>query len=74
MNMEKIPEQIPMDFGDTSSNQQASATALSWKNNPNIKPDASQFPDSENIINIEFRNGEWMVIYRPDDAGEMYKR
>ncbi len=47
---------------------------VDWKHNQNIKPEALQFLDSENIINIEFRNGEWVAIYKPDDAGEMYRR
>lgn len=67
-------EQIPLDFGNTSSSQQTSVTKVSWKNDPNIKPDTSKFPDSENIINIEFKNGEWVAMYKSDDAGDMYKR
>lgn len=57
-----MPEQIPLNL------------EVDWKNNPNIKPVTSKFPDSDNIINIEFRNGEWIAIYKSDDAGEMYRR
>ena len=55
-------EQIPLNF------------EVDWKHNQNIKPENSKFPESENIINIEFKNGEWIAIYKPDDAGEMYRR
>lgn len=60
-------EQIPLDFGNTSNSQQVSTTSISWKNNPDIKPDASQFPDSDNIIDITFMNGMWVAFYKPDD-------
>lgn len=55
-------EQIPFNF------------EIDWKHNPNVKPDISKFPDSDSIIDIEFKSGGWVAIYKPDDASEMYKR
>lgn len=55
-------EQIPLNFD------------IPWQENPNIKPDISQFKESENISYIEFINGKWIPFYKQDDAGEMYKR
>ena len=45
-----------------------------WQEDPNVKPDFSKFPESENITEVKFIDGKWRAFYRNDDPGEMYRR